>query len=85
MKVLITDIENLNLPVNGDMEIVSPSTGQAAAENSTQENRYVSIALPRWIYTICAHDGWKKKIKAAGGKVEDFRKNLGDNYGTSDI
>ncbi len=50
--------------------------GQAAAEKRILENRYVSIALPRWIYTICAHDGWKKKIKAAGGKVEDLERRF---------
>lgn len=50
--------------------------GQAAAKERTQEIRYVSIALPRWIYTICAHDGWKKKIKAAGGKVEDLERRF---------
>ena len=33
MKVIITDIENLNLPVNGDMEIVSPATGKGTLKN----------------------------------------------------
>lgn len=41
-----------------------------------QENNYVSIALPRAIYQFCAHDGWKKKIKAAGGKVEDLERQF---------
>jgi multimeric flavodoxin WrbA len=50
--------------------------GQATADCSTQENCSVSIALPRWIYTYCAHDGWKKKIKAAGGKVEDLERRF---------
>lgn len=50
--------------------------GQAVAGNRILENRYVSIALPRWIYTICAHDGWKKKIKAAGGKAEDLERRF---------
>lgn len=35
-----------------------------------------SIGLPRAIYTLCAHDGWKKKIKAAGGKVEDLERRF---------
>lgn len=50
--------------------------GQATAKERTRENCYVSIALPRWIYTICAHDGWKKKIKASGGKVEDLERQF---------
>lgn len=41
-----------------------------------KENVYVSIALPRAIYQFCAHDGWKKKIKANGGKVEDLERRL---------
>ena len=51
---------------------------QAAAigNGQTLANQYVSIALPRWIYTFCAHDGWKKKIKANGGKVEDLERRL---------
>lgn len=35
-----------------------------------------SIALPRAIYQHCAHSGWKKKIKAAGGAVEDLERRL---------
>ena len=50
--------------------------GKAAAEGRVQESCYISIALPRAIYTFCAHDGWKKKIKAAGGKVEDLERRF---------
>ena len=50
--------------------------GQVAATGHTLESRYISIALPCWIYTFCAHDGWKKKIKAAGGKVEDLERRF---------
>ena len=41
-----------------------------------QENDYVSIALPRAIYQFCAHDGWKKKVKACGGKVKDLERKF---------
>ena len=33
MKVLITDIENFDLPVSDDMEIVSPASGKEAINN----------------------------------------------------
>lgn len=48
----------------------------AVVSNQTLANQYVSIALPRAIYQFCAHDGWKKKIKANGGKVEDLERRL---------
>lgn len=50
--------------------------GETISTGKTQENTYVSIALPRAIYQFCAHDGWKKKIKANGGKVSDLERRL---------
>ncbi|MBR5315820.1 MAG: NAD(P)H-dependent oxidoreductase [Firmicutes bacterium] len=60
----------------GSVKGALKSLGVAAATGKTQENCYISILLPRFIYTICAHDGWKKKIKAAGGKVEDLERRF---------
>lgn len=48
----------------------------AAETGQVMESVYPSIWLPRWIYQMCAHDGWKKKIKANGGKVEDLERKF---------
>lgn len=68
----LTSMGTVGTVFMGPVSRAVEALGQAVAGNRILETRYVSIALPRWIYTICAHDGWKKKIKAAGGKVEDL-------------
>lgn len=39
-----------------------------------QENRYVSIAFPRFLYKLAAQMGWRQMIKANGGKTKDLGK-----------
>lgn len=39
-----------------------------------QENNYVSVAFPRFLYKMGAQIGWRKMIKANGGKVKDLGK-----------
>lgn len=38
----------------------------------TQENHYVSIAFPRFLYKMAAQMGWRQKMKANGGKTGDL-------------
>ncbi len=39
-----------------------------------QENTYVSVAFPRFLYKIGAQMGWHQMIKANGGKSKDLGK-----------
>lgn len=41
---------------------------------NTQENRYVSVAVPRFMYKMAAQMGWRQSIKANGGKTKDLGK-----------
>ena len=52
------------------------SLAKAAEQGQVMESVYPTVALPRWIYQFCAHDGWRKKIKANGGKVEDLERQF---------
>lgn len=39
-----------------------------------QENTYVSVAMPRFLYKMGAQIGWRQLIKANGGKAKDLGK-----------
>lgn len=39
-----------------------------------QENNYVSVAFPRFLYKMGAQMGWRQMIKANGGKIKDLGK-----------
>ncbi len=39
-----------------------------------QENRYVSVAFPRFLYKMGAQRGWRQMIKANGGTSRDLGK-----------
>lgn len=41
-------------------------------EQKTQENHYVSVAFPRFLYKMGAQMGWRQAIKANGGKAKDL-------------
>ncbi|MBD5530740.1 MAG: NAD(P)H-dependent oxidoreductase [Lachnospiraceae bacterium] len=43
-------------------------------QQKTQENRYVSVAFPRFLYRMAAQTGWRRWIKANGGKAKDLGK-----------
>ncbi len=45
-------------------------------KEQVQDNNYVSVAFPRFLYKIGAQIGWRQMIKANGGKVKDLRKTL---------
>ncbi|MDE6618981.1 MAG: NAD(P)H-dependent oxidoreductase [Lachnospiraceae bacterium] len=38
----------------------------------TQENNYVSIAFPRFLYKLAAQVGWRQLIRANGRKIRDL-------------
>lgn len=40
----------------------------------TQENQYVSVAFPRFLYKLAAQTGWRQMMKANGGKARDLGK-----------
>ena len=37
-----------------------------------QEDRYVSVAFPRFLYKMAGQMGWRQMIKANGGKAKDL-------------
>lgn len=41
-------------------------------QRKTQQNSYVSIAFPRFLYKMAAQIGWRQQIKANGGKIKDL-------------
>lgn len=43
-------------------------------KREVQENKFLSLAIPRFLYKIVAQMGWRKAIKSNGGKVKDLGK-----------
>ncbi len=43
-------------------------------QQKIQENKYVSVAFPRFLYKLAAQAGWRQSIRANGGKVRDLGK-----------
>lgn len=43
-------------------------------QSEIQDNQYISIAFPRFLYKIAAQIGWCQLIKANGGKIKDLNK-----------
>ncbi len=43
-------------------------------KSKTQENNYVSVAFPRFLYKMGGQMGWRRMIKANGGKSRDLGK-----------
>lgn len=43
-------------------------------KDEVQENNYVSVAFPRFLYKLGAQMGWRQMIKANGGKSKDLGK-----------
>lgn len=50
------------------------SLSEAILQKGTQENYYVSVDLPRFVYKIGAQSSWRKKIKSNGRKTKDLGK-----------
>lgn len=42
-----------------------------------QDNEYVSVAFPGFLYKIAAQAGWRQMIRANGGKIKDLGKRPG--------
>ena len=41
-------------------------------QRKIQENNYVSVGFPRFLYKMAAQMGWRQLIKANGGKTKDL-------------
>ncbi len=50
------------------------SLSELILKNESQDNQYVSVAFPRFLYKLGAQMGWRQMIKANGGKVKDLKK-----------
>lgn len=42
------------------------------SRREVQENVYVSVAFPRFLYKLAAQAGWRQMIKANGGQAKDL-------------
>lgn len=47
---------------------------QRILQQESNENQYVSVAFPRFLYRMAAQMGWRRMIRANGGKVGDLAK-----------
>lgn len=43
-------------------------------KKEVQDNNYISVAFPRFLYKMGAQMGWRQNIKKNGGKVKDLGK-----------
>lgn len=43
---------------------------------SAMENQYVSIGMPRFVYKLVAELGWKRSIRAKGGKIRNLGRKI---------
>jgi len=43
-------------------------------KKEAQDNKYVSVAFPRFLYKLGAQMGWRQMIKANGGKAKDLKR-----------
>lgn len=57
-------------PVEKALELMA----EKVLEKETQENRYVSVAFPRYLYKMAAQTGWRQMIRANGGRAKDLGK-----------
>lgn len=57
-------------PIDKALEILT----NTILSQEVQENNYVSVAFPRFLYKMGAQMGWRQMIKANGGKSKDLDK-----------
>lgn len=57
-------------PINREVGILADAIRQLEAV----ENRYATVAFPRALYRLSGQFGWRKRIKANGGKAKDLGK-----------
>ena len=50
------------------------SLSEVILKKEAQDNQYVSVAFPRFLYKLGAQMGWRQKIKSNGGKAGDLKK-----------
>ena len=41
-------------------------------QHKTQENNYITLSFPRFLYKMAAQMGWRQLIRANGGKIRDL-------------
>lgn len=49
------------------------SLSEIILKKEAQDNKYVSVAFPRFLYKLGAQIGWRQMIKANGGKTRDLK------------
>lgn len=50
------------------------SLSEVILKKESQDNKYVSVAFPRFLYKLGAQMGWRQMIKANGGKAKDLKR-----------
>ena len=69
-------------PEHGPMAPVGRSLHAAASHILRQEafeNQYLSVGMPRLMYRMAAQLGWRKQLRANGGKRCDLGKKWEQN------
>ncbi len=59
-------------PVDAALRELAENIGSG----SRQENRYVTLGIPRLMYKLAGEMGWRKMIKANGGRARDLDKRI---------
>lgn len=57
-------------PINKTLQNMSKSILQS----KTQDNQFVTVAFPRFLYKMAAQIGWRRLIRVNGGKIKDLNK-----------
>ena len=56
----------------GPVDLALEALADRILQGEKQENRYVSVALPRFLYKNAAQWGWRQMIKRNGGRKRDL-------------
>ncbi len=60
----------------GPVERALRELGENISSGAAQDNRYVTVAVPRIMYKLAGQMGWRKMIKANGGRAGDLGKRM---------
>ena len=60
----------------GPVERALRELGESISAGAARDNRYVTVALPRLMYKLAGQMGWRKMIRANGGRARDLDKRI---------
>ncbi len=60
----------------GPVERALRELGDSISAGAARDNWYVTVALPRLMYKLAGQMGWRKMIRANGGRARDLDKRI---------